>query len=59
MAKVREVFFFSQNQGTWSSGLTCSEREAFRLYAAHKISRDFLSVSSILHAVKSAAAAAS
>lgn len=44
---------------TVSSGDTCSDGDLFRLYAAHIMSRDFLRVSSILHAVKSAAAAAS
>lgn len=44
---------------TVSSGDTCSEGDLFILYAAHSMSRDFLRVSSILQAVKSAAAAAS
>lgn len=44
---------------TGLSDETCSDGASFRLYAAHTISRDFLSVSSILQAVNSAAAAAS
>lgn len=44
---------------TGSSAARCSEGDNLRLYAAQTISRDFLSVSSILHAVNKAAAAAS
>ena len=46
-------------RNTGSSGLRCSEGASFRLYAAHKTSRDFLRVSSILQAANKAAAAAS
>jgi hypothetical protein len=48
-----------QNLRTLSSGVKCSEGDTLRLYAAQRISRDFFKVSSILQAVKSAAAAAS
>ena len=41
------------------SGDTCSEGASLRLYAAQRMSRDFLSVSSILQAAKREAAAAS
>lgn len=49
----------SQWELTGLSGDICSDGGSFRLYAAHTISRDFLRVSSILHAVNRAAAAAS
>ena len=39
--------------------MTCSDGAILRLYAAHNISFDFFNVSSILHAAKRAAAAAS
>ena len=44
---------------TESSGANCSTGETFMLYAAQRISFDFLRVSSILQAAKRAAAAAS
>ena len=48
-----------ENRHTASSGLVCSALGALKLCAAHKMSLLFLSVSSILHAAKSAAADAS
>lgn len=44
---------------TESSEVKYSAADTFELYAAHNISLDFFSVSSILHAVNKAAAAAS
>ena len=51
-----------KNENKKHTGLSadmCSEGGTLRLYAAQTISRDFFKVSSILHAVKRAAAAAS
>ena len=48
-----------ENKHTASSGLVCSALGALKLCAAHKMSLLFFSVSSILHAAKSAAADAS
>ena len=48
-----------KNRHTGSSGLVCSALGALKLCAAHKMSLLFFSVSSILHAAKSAAAEAS
>lgn len=44
---------------TASSEVKYSAADTFELYAAHNISLDFFNVSSILHAVNKAAAAAS
>ena len=56
----------AMKDGTWStdaptgsSGLKWSCLETLRLCDAHRMSRDFLRVSSILHAAKREAAAAS
>jgi hypothetical protein len=46
-------------QLTELSGDRCSAGDNLRLYEAHKISRDFFRVSSVLQAVNKAAAAAS
>ena len=56
---VRITRYGRENRHTASSGLVCSALGALKLCAAHKMSLLFLSVSSILHAAKSAAADAS